>query len=124
MSVKKNTLVIGASENVERYSNKAMRLLQQYEHPVFALGLRKGQVNGMDIETDINVFKSTAIDTLTLYINPQLQKAFYNSILELNPKRVIFNPGTENIEFESLLNEKGIECEEACTLVLLRTGQY
>lgn len=124
MSLKKNTLVIGASENIERYSNKAIRLLNQYEHPVLALGLRKGNVDGIGIETEINAFKEAAIDTITLYINPKLQQAFYKNILELKPKRVIFNPGTENIEFESMLNENGIECEEACTLVLLRTGQY
>ncbi len=124
MTVQKITLVIGASENPERYSNKAIQLLNQYNHPVLALGLRNGMVGPTTIVKDIDAFKSLPIDTVTLYINPQLQAAYYTAIMDLKPKRVIFNPGTENLAFESLLNENGILTEEACTLVLLKTGQY
>ena len=124
MAVQKTTLVIGASENPERYSNKAIQLLNQYKHPVLALGLRNGMVGSTSIVKDINAFKGLPIDTVTLYINPRLQEDHYTAILDLKPKRVIFNPGTENIAFEDLLNANGILTEEACTLVLLKTGQY
>ncbi len=124
MTVQKTTLVIGASENPERYSNKAIQLLNQYKHPVLALGLRNGMVGSTSIVKDINAFKGLPIDTVTLYINPRLQEDHYTAILDLKPKRVIFNPGTENIAFEDLLNANGILTEEACTLVLLKTGQY
>ena len=124
MSQQLTTLVIGASENPERYSNKAIRLLKQKNHPVIALGLRKGQVAGVEFETDIKAIVNNVVDTVTLYINPSLQRAYYEAIIELKPRRVIFNPGTENIEFEELLATSQIESEEACTLVLLNTGQY
>ena len=124
MSVQKTTLVVGASENPERYSYKAIQLLNHYNHPVLALGLRHGKVGSTNIVIDIDTFKGLTIDTITLYINPRLQEAHYAAIMDLKPKRVIFNPGTENIVFESLLNENGITTEEACTLVLLNTGQY
>ena len=124
MAVQKTTLVIGASENPERYSNKAIQLLNQYKHPVLALGLRNGMVGSTSIVKDINAFKGLPIDTVTLYINPRLQEDHYTAILDLKPKRVIFNPGTENIAFEDLLNANGILTEDACTLVLLKTGQY
>ena len=124
MTVQKTTLVIGASENPERYSNKAIQLLNQYNHPVLALGLRNGMVGPTAILKDIDAFKGLPIDTVTLYINPRLQEAHYAAIMDLKPKRVIFNPGTANSDFEDLLNEKGILTEEACTLVLLKTGQY
>ena len=104
MTVQKITLVIGASENTERYSNKAIQLLNQYNHPVLALGLRNGMVGSTTIVKDIDAFKGLPIDTVTLYINPQLQAAHYTTIMDLKPKRVIFNPGTENLAFESLLN--------------------
>ncbi len=89
-----------------------------------ALGLRNGMVGPTTIVKDIDAFKCLPIDTVTLYINPQLQASHYTAIMDLKPKRVIFNPGTENLAFESLLNENGILTEEACTLVLLKTGQY
>lgn len=118
----KTTLVIGASLNERRYSNKAMKRLRQCDHPVKAIGLRKGKVAGVGISTEKKDFK--AIDTVTLYINPNHQPAYYNYIIGLNPQRVIFNPGTENEEFHSLLKENGIHCEIACTLVMLSSDQY
>jgi predicted CoA-binding protein len=66
----------------------------------------------------------TELDTVTLYLSPENQKPFYNYLLELKPKRIIFNPGTENEELQLLAQEAGINTLEACTLVLLRTGQY
>jgi predicted CoA-binding protein len=120
----KTTLVIGASENPERYANKAMKMLKSYQHSVLAFGKKKGEVSGIPIQTDLAAFKNTPVDTVTLYVNPTNQVKMYNDIIALNPKRVIFNPGTENDEFQETLSKKGIGFEEACTLVLLRTGQY
>lgn len=118
----KNTLVIGASNNPERYSFRAIMLLRAKNHPVIAYGLKTGTVAGVSIETRWN--QDWEVDTVTLYLNPQRQEAFYEQIVALHPRRVIFNPGTENPVFEKLLNEAGIETEEACTLVLLSLGQY
>jgi predicted CoA-binding protein len=118
----KKTLVIGASENKSRYSNLATNNLVQKGHEVVALGRRPGQVNGVKIETE--KLPLTGVDTVTLYLNPQNQKQYYDYILSLQPKRVIFNPGAENDELEELLKAKGIKAQEACTLVLLSTGQY
>lgn len=120
--MKHKTLVIGASTNPERYSNKAIKMLRDYEHEVVAIGLREGTVADVTIETSQKQFEE--IDTITLYLNPKRQEAYYDYILGLQPKRVIFNPGTENPAFIKLLQEKGIHPEIACTLVLLRTGQY
>lgn len=118
----KKTLVIGASLNPERYSYKAIRKLVNYKHPVVAIGLRIGEVAGVGIFKDNKPFE--AIDTVTLYLNPKRQVAFYDYVISLKPKRVIFNPGTENPEFYKLLDKTQIEYEEACTLVLLSTNQY
>ncbi len=120
----KTTLVVGASENVNRYSNMAMKLLKAYGHPVLALGKQKGDVDGIPIETLSNCFENSQIDTITLYLNPQNQIKYYQELINLKPKRVIFNPGTENEEFEQKLRDNNIETEEACTLVLLRSGQF
>ncbi len=118
----KPTLVLGASENQERYSNRAIKDLQQYQHPVFAIGARKGLVGNIPIETSCVYIAE--IDTVTLYLSPERQKPYYQYILELNPKRIIFNPGAENDELLILAAQAGIYTIEACTLVLLRTGQY
>lgn len=118
----KKTLVIGASLNPGRYSNIAINRLVSYEHPVVAIGLRIGEVAGIEITKDKESFKK--VDTVTLYLNAKRQVDYYNYIISLNPKRVIFNPGTENPEFYTILNENNIDFEEACTLVLLSTNQY
>lgn len=121
--MKKNTaLVIGASMKEDRYSNKAIRKLRDYGKVVSAIGLREGKVEDVDITTEKKPFKD--IDTVTLYLNPKRQPDYYDYIVSLKPRRVIFNPGTENDEFYSILKENGIEIEVACTLVLLSTDQY
>lgn len=117
-----NVLVIGASHKKERYSNMAVRMLLEYEHHVFARGHKTGFIEETKVVTENVLFPN--IDTITLYLNPTNQKDFYNYILELKPKRVIFNPGTENEELQMLLADNGILFEEACTLVLLRTNQF
>ncbi|CAN5616684.1 CoA-binding protein [soil metagenome] len=118
----KKTLVLGASENKSRYSNLATNNLVSKGHEVVAIGKKQGHINGVEIETE--KLPLTGVDTVTLYLNPTNQKQYYDYILSLQPKRVIFNPGAENEELEELLKAKGIKSQEACTLVLLSTGQY
>ena len=119
---KKKTLIIGASENPARYSYLALNKLKAYGHPVMAIGKKAAIVNGIEIITQQDPI--TAVDTVTLYLNPVHQKAYYNYILSLQPKRIIFNPGAENDELAQLAIGHGIRVQEACTLVLLSTGQY
>ena len=118
----KKTLVIGASLKPERYSNIAIKRLRKYKHDIRAFGLKAGMVEDVFIDTELMPYKD--IDTITLYLNPMRQKPYYDYIIGLNPKRVIFNPGTENSEFYNLLKQNNIEFEVAFTLVLLGTNQY
>lgn len=118
----KKTLIIGASPNPERYSYKAAHMLKSKGHSIINVGIKNGAVAGEEIEQPGHVHND--IDTVTLYIGPHLQSGYYNYILETNPKRVIFNPGAENQELEELLLANDIEPIEACTLVLLATGQF
>jgi predicted CoA-binding protein len=120
--MKKKTLVIGVSKNPNRYANRAMQALRQNGFESVAIGKQEATVDDIDIKTEIPT--STYIDTVTLYINPNLQEAYKDFILDLNPNRVIFNPGTEHSEFKTLLEESGIKTLNACTLVLLATNQY
>ncbi|MBF02142.1 MAG: CoA-binding protein [Flavobacterium sp.] len=116
------TLVIGATTNKERYSYKAIHNLVGKSHQVVAIGAKKGMALDITIETEKIPFKG--VDTVTLYINPTVQREYYDYIISLQPRRVIFNPGTENPEFYTLLDENNIQYEVACTLVLLATNQY
>jgi len=118
----KKTLVLGASENPARYSYLAINSLRRHQHPVAAIGRRKGKVLDVEIATDKKPMDT--VDTVTLYLNPMNQKEYYDYILSLRPKRIIFNPGTENTELYDLAKNNGIQPLEACTLVLLSTGQY
>ena len=120
--MQKKTVVLGASQNEERYSNMAVKKLVANKHPVTAIGNKEGIINDIKIIKD-NPFIGE-VDTVTLYLNPENQKPYYDYILSLHPKRIIFNPGTENEELEKIANEKGIKTMEACTLVLLSTNQY
>ncbi len=118
----KKTLVLGASLKSNRYSNLAINKLVRFNHDVVAIGLREGEVSGVQIETDLMDFKN--VDTVTLYLNPTRQAQYYKYIVGLKPKRVIFNPGTENPELYKVLRQANIDIEVACTLVLLSTNQY
>ncbi|WP_319500900.1 CoA-binding protein [uncultured Draconibacterium sp.] len=118
----KRTLVIGASENPARYSNKAILALRRNEHEVVALAKRKGLVEDVSIQTSFP--QNEKIHTVTLYVGPQHQPEYYADIIRMKPQRVIFNPGTENPGFAEKLEANSIEAEEACTLVLLSIGNY
>jgi predicted CoA-binding protein len=118
----KKTLVLGATTKPERYANIAINKLVEKGHSVLAIGQNTGEVAGVKIYTKNIPLKN--IDTVTLYLNPLRQRDYYNYIIETKPKRVIFNPGTENPEFYQLLQGNGIKVEVACTLVLLATNQY
>lgn len=118
----KKTLIIGASPNPERYAYRAAHMLTAKGHDIVNVGIKKGELAGVEIEKPGVIHHD--IDTVTLYIGPHLQDQYYDYILQTKPKRVVFNPGTENVELESLLVDNGIEPVEACTLVLLSTGQY
>jgi len=118
----KKTLIIGASSNPERYSYLAAERLLTHGHDIELIGKRSDMIFNKMIETEKKPF--TGIDTVTLYLSAKYQLEYYDYILSLQPQRVIFNPGTENPELEILLNNNNIQTEEACTLVLLGTGQY
>ena len=118
----KKTLVIGASEDPSRYANMAVRRLLMHQQPVVAIGNQPGQVEGIYIDTLRPDYDG--VDTVTLYIRPQIQKEYYDYILGLHPKRIIFNPGTENPELIELAKKNNIEPIIACTLVMLSTGQF
>ena len=118
----KKTVVFGASLKPERYSNKATYRLANHGHELELIGLREGTVAGIDIQKGTPDLED--IHTITLYVNPRRQVPYYEYLLSLQPKRIIFNPGTENPELIRLAKEQGIETEIACTLVMLSTNQY
>lgn len=118
----KKTLVLGASLKPHRYSNIATKRLKKYGHEVVPIGLREGKIEGISILKGQQDVKG--IDTVTLYLNPKRQVEYYDYILGLKPKRIIFNPGTENMELEELAQAQGIETAIACTLVMLSIGNY
>ncbi|HRZ97827.1 MAG TPA: CoA-binding protein [Paludibacter sp.] len=118
----KKTLIIGASNNPDRYAYKAAERLLAHGHEIESLGIRPDVIFGKTIDTERKQYEN--LDTVTLYVGPQRQPEYYDYIISLKPKRVLFNPGTENEAFQTLLQKNGIEVEEACTLVLLGTGQY
>ena len=118
----KTTLVLGASTNSDRYSNIAVRHLRKNGHTVVAIGNKSGLIGDVSIMTDTPLIEN--VHTVTLYLNPNNQINYYQYILSLKPKRIIFNPGTENDEFFNMASDNGIDVIEACTLVLLSTGQY
>lgn len=120
--MKNKTLVFGASLKTDRYSNRAVRLLRANNIKTMAFGMQEGEISGVQVTTNLDDLQN--IDTISLYMNPQRQREFYDTIIGLKPNRVIFNPGTENPELQKRLQEEGIAYENACTLTLLATGQY
>jgi len=118
----KKTLVLGATPDSSRYAYLAANRLVKNGHSIINVGIKTGEVAGVPIEKPEVIHHD--IDTITLYVGPQHQPALYDYILNTHPKRILFNPGTENAELRRMANEKGIETEYACTLVLLSIGQY
>ncbi|MDA7558249.1 CoA-binding protein [Flavobacteriaceae bacterium] len=116
------TLVFGASVKTDKYSNRVLRMLVSKNFDVVAFGLQQGVVTGVTIESSLKNYLN--IHTVTLYLSSKNQKQYYEYILSLKPKRVLFNPGTDNTEFYKLLEAQNIKVEIACTLVLLSTNQY
>ncbi len=117
----KTTLVLGATPNPERYAYKATEMLLKFGHPVVLYGIKTGIIAGIPIQTEA---PQQHVGTVTLYVGPKNQPPYYDYIIGLKPTRVIFNPGTENEEFENMLKLHNIEPVIACTLVMLSTGQY
>ncbi len=120
----KKTVIIGATPNQSRFAYTAAETLREHGIEFVPVGIKKGFVFGKEILDLKKHPEISGVDTITLYINPMHQREWYDYFFKLSPKRVIFNPGTENPELEKLLEEKNIEALEACTLVMLRTGQY
>ena len=120
--MQKKTIVIGASANPERYSYKAVSRLAAHNIEVVPLGAKKGMIEGIPIQNTPDDFKD--IHTVSMYLNPDRQKAYYDYILSLHPKRIIFNPGAENPELRNIAEKNGIEAVEVCTLVMLSTDQF
>jgi len=119
---KKTTLVLGASDNPSRYSFLAINKLRRFNHTVAALGRKQTLVADVQVSKEQQSFED--IDTVTLYLNPKHQEEYYDYILSLNPRRIIFNPGTENPVLEELARKNNIQPIHGCTLVMLSTGQY
>jgi len=122
MNEQRITLVLGASPNPERYSHLAVQKLRRYGHSVIAVGVKEGKIADVEIRKAIPA--QSGIETVTVYLNPMRQRQYYDQIIGLKPKRIIFNPGAENAELAELAMKNSIEPIEACTLVMLSTGQY
>jgi len=118
----KKTVVLGATPNPARYAYLAVMRLRLYGHEIIPVGIRDGDIEGIEIQKGMP--KIEGVDTVTMYLNAQRQREYYDYILSLQPKRIIFNPGAENPELVKLANENGIETVEGCTLVMLSIGAY
>ena len=115
--------VLGASANPDRYSNIAVRRLQEAGHSVIPVNPALPEIEGLPVAKSLDAIKAP-VDTLTLYVGPQRLAPMIEEIVRLAPKRVIFNPGTESAELAAALDRAGIPHVEACTLVMLQTGQF
>ncbi|MBK9109068.1 MAG: CoA-binding protein [Saprospiraceae bacterium] len=122
MPTNKKTIVIGASSNPERSVYKALSLLKNKGHEIYAIGKKEEEVHGIPIHGQTTIQQD--VDTITIYLNAANQQQYYPYILSSQAKRIIFNPGAENPELKALAQYHGIQTEDACTLVLLQTGQY
>ncbi|MCB9034910.1 MAG: CoA-binding protein [Chitinophagales bacterium] len=118
----KKTIVLGASLKPDRYSNRAVQKLKANDIETIALGFENGMIGNIPVETDWKNYED--IHTISLYLNPTRQTQYYDYILAQQPKRIIFNPGTENAELQQLAQAQNIETLDACTLVLLSIGKY
>lgn len=122
-SNKQRAVVLGASTNPERYSNKAVKMLLEYGHEVIPVHPVATEIEGLKVVPKLSQVTGK-VDTLTLYLSAETLTQMQADIINLNPGRVIFNPGTENPQLMQELRQHGLKVVEACTLVLLRTGQF
>ena len=118
------SVIVGSVPKPYRYAYRAAEMMKSRDFDYVPLGIQEGDVLGEQILNLHDKPRIKNVDTLTLYINPSRQKEWYDYMLSLKPNRIIFNPGTENQEFKSLAENQGIVCVEACTLVMLSTGDY
>ena len=120
--MQKTTVILGASTNPARYSYRAVKLLKKHDIPVIPVGIKKGEIAGEKIISELP--QSGNIHTLTLYLNKKRQEKYYDQVAKMKPKRVIFNPGTENNEWTKKLADAGTEVVEHCTLIMLNEGMF
>jgi predicted CoA-binding protein len=120
----KKTVIIGATPNPSRYAYMAAHSLKAHKHEFVPVGIKRGEVHGVPIKNINDRPAIPDVDTITMYIGPQRQPPWYDYILSLKPRRIIFNPGSENHELAQRAEQQGIQVLEACTLVMLRTNQY
>ncbi|MCB1278098.1 CoA-binding protein [Prosthecobacter sp.] len=120
---KERVVIVGASDNPERYSNRALLLLRKHGHEVIPVHPKLAEIDGIKVVPDLSAI-TDKVDTVTMYVGAAISSGLKDRLVVLKPKRVIFNPGAENGELVEALQKAGIACEEACTLVLLNTGQF
>lgn len=120
---KERVVILGASDKPDRYSYKAMKRLLEAGHEIVLVNRGYSEIEGHPVQADIGDVTGE-VDTLTIYVRPEVSSLLIEPIIKLKPKRVIFNPSTDNVRLQLALDEAGIEWQSACTLVLLRTGQY
>ena len=120
---KETVVIIGASNNPERYSHRALLMLRKHGHEVVPVHPKLAEIEGIPVVADVSLITGP-VDTVTMYVGPAISSALQDKLTALKPKRVIFNPGTENAALQTHLTKAGIACEEACTLVLLNTDQF
>ena len=118
----RKTVVIGASLKEDRYSNQCVHMLREYDIETIAVGNKEGKISDVEITTGRPC--ANKVETVAVYLSPKNQESYYDYIIGLKPKRILFPPGTENPDFYRKANALGIETEEACPLVMLRTGVY
>lgn len=120
---KERVVIIGASNNPERYSHRALLLLRKHGHEVVPVHPKLAEIEGVPVVADVGLI-SGPVETVTMYVGAAISSGLQDKLIALKPRRVIFNPGAENAPLAGALQKAGIACEEACTLVLLNTGQF
>ncbi|MFZ2278992.1 MAG: CoA-binding protein [Prosthecobacter sp.] len=120
---KETVVIIGASNNPERYSHRALLLLRKHGHEVVPVHPKLAEIEGIPVVADLGLI-SGPVDTVTMYVGAAISSGLQDKLIALKPRRIIFNPGAENASLADALQKAGVACEEACTLVLLNTGQF
>lgn len=118
----KKTMVLGATPNRKRFAHICVKSLMRYDYPVIPVGIKEGKIAGVPIQVGKPQIKD--LDTVTVYLNPENQKDYYDYLINLGPRRIILNPGAENEELRAIAEKEGIDVIEDCTLVMLNSGQF